>query len=100
MVCRGELLTSRSAAASATGNRFSAKTKEQFEISPRCHRLWAINPSMLSLRFRRDTQGLECWKVSLLVQLRMGHVPLQAHLSRIGKMDSPVCQMCMRQTRR
>jgi len=68
--------------------------KEHFELSPRCQRLRAINPSMLSPRFRRDTQGLEHWKASLLIQLRTGHVPLQVHLSRISKMDSLVCQMC------
>src|SRR5882724_8535118 len=94
MVCRGTLLTSRSAAHQCDRKWISAKTKEQFELSPRCQRLQAIDPSMPSLRFRRDTQGLECWKASLLVQLRIGHVPLEVNLSRIGKMDSLVCPMC------
>jgi len=44
--------------------------------------------------FRRDTQGLECWQASFLVQLRTGHVPLQKHLHRIGKVESPVCPAC------
>jgi len=85
---------SRSAACQCHKKWISIKMREQFKLSPRCQRLWAINPSMPSLRFRRDTQGLEHWKVSLLIQLRTGHVPLQVHLSRIGKKDSPVCPMC------
>ena len=32
--------------------------------------------------------------MSLLVQLRAGHVPLQAYLHRIGKMESPTCTKC------
>src|SRR5882724_8783807 len=86
-VGRGTFPTSRSAARQCHRKWISAKTKEQFELSPRCQRLWEIDPSMPSLIFRRDTQGLECWKASLLV-------PLQAHLSWIGKMDSLVCPMC------
>jgi len=68
--------------------------KKWFEFSPRCQRFWKINFSMPSLRFRRDTQGQEHWKASLLIQLRTGHVPLQAHLFRIGKVESLVCPMC------
>jgi len=50
----------------------SAKMKEWFKLSPRCQRLRAINPSMPSLRFRRDIQGLEHWKASLLVPAKDG----------------------------
>src|SRR5882724_3629413 len=49
---------------------------------------------MPSPRFRKDTRGLECWKASLLVQMRTGHVPLQAHQYIIGKVPSLVCLMC------
>ena len=74
--------------------QISVKMKKWFESLPRCHRLWLISPSMPSTRFRKDTQGMEHWNRSLLVRLRMGHVLLQAHLKRIGKMDSPICPMC------
>src|SRR5882724_9842600 len=94
LVCRGDLPTSSSAARQCHRKQISVKTKKWFKSSPRCHRLWLIDPSMPSLRFRKDTQGMECWKMSLLVQLRMGHVQLQAHLKRIGKMDSPICPRC------
>ena len=49
---------------------------------------------MPSSNFRKDTQGMEWWKASLLVQLRTGHMPLQAYLHSIGKADSPVCPKC------
>src|SRR5882724_3047552 len=94
MLCRGDLLTSRSAARQCHRKQISVKTKKWFELSPRCQRLRLIDPSMPSTRFRKDTQGLEQWQASLLVQIRMGHVPLQAHLKRIGKTHSLMCLMC------
>jgi len=45
-------------------------------------------------RFRKITQNLLQVQVSLLVQLKMGHVPLQKHLHRIGKVNSPKCPVC------
>jgi len=94
MVCSGELPVSRLAACQSHRKRISVKTEEQFKLSPRCQRLWLIDPSMPSLRFRRDTQGLEHWKVALLIQLRTGHVQLQEQLCRIDKVEFLVCLMC------
>ena len=36
-------------------------------------------------------------QASLLFQLRMGHVPLQKHLYRIGKVSFPMCPACWMQ---
>src|SRR5882724_11157396 len=33
----------------------------------------------------------------MLIQLRMGHIPLRKHLHRIGKANSPMCQTCSSQ---
>jgi len=57
--CRNKLPLSRSAALQSHRKRVNEKMKKWFESSPRCQRLWGINPSMPSLRFRRDTRGLE-----------------------------------------
>ena len=89
-----KLPLSWSAARQAHRKRVNEKMKKWFKSSPRCQRLWGIDPTMPLPRFRKDTRGLECWKVSLLIQMRSGHVPLQAHLYRIGKVPSPVCPMC------
>ena len=94
VACRNKLPLSQLAACQSHRKRVNEKTKKWFESSPRCQRLWGIDPTMPSPRFRKDTQGLEHWKVLLLVQMRTGHVPLQAHLYRIGKVPSPVCLMC------
>jgi len=93
-VCRGDLPTSRSAAFQCHRKQISIKKRKWFENLPRCHKLQLIDPSMPSLKFRKDTQGMEQWKTSLLVQLRMGHIPLQVHLKRIGKTDSPIFPRC------
>jgi len=94
MVCRGEMPCIRSAAQQGHRKMVNNKAKKWFKHSPRCQRLQGIDPSMPSLRFRRDTQGLEHWKASLLVQLRTRHVPLQVHLCRIRKVESPACPKC------
>src|SRR5882724_6807610 len=94
VVCTGDLLTSRLAARQCHRKQISDKTRKWFESSPICYRLWLIDPSMPSLRFKKDTQGMERWKTSLVIQLRTGHILLQVHLKRIGKTNSPICTRC------
>jgi len=53
-----------------------------------------INVSIPSSRFRKTTQDLPCAQVSLLVQLRTGHMLLQKHLHRLIKVSSPKCLAC------
>ena len=65
-----------------------------FASSPRYHHMRQIDPSMLSSKFRKDTCDLTCRQMSLLIQLRSGHVPLNKHLHRIGKVDSPKSLAC------
>jgi len=48
----------------------------------------------MPLNFRKDTQNLKWWQASLLVQMRTGHIPLQAHLHRIRKVETLTCQNC------
>ena len=66
----------------------------RFESSPRCQQLWKINPTILSSNFRKDTQDLLHLQVSLLIQMRTGHVPLQQYLHRIGKVEPLHCPNC------
>jgi len=93
--CRGEILVSRSAAKQEHAKELGAKAKEFFKRSPRCHQMWLIDSSTLLSRFRKSTQHLMWHQVSLLVQLRAGHMPLQKHLHRIGKADMAQCPACV-----
>ena len=53
-----------------------------------------IDASMPLSRFTKIIQDLPCMQVSLLIQLRMGHVPLQKHLHRMEKVSSLRCPEC------
>ena len=57
--CREDLLQSQSAAQQTHAKKTKDKAKKWFEHSPRCQRLWRIDPLMPSSNFRKDTQGLE-----------------------------------------
>ena len=49
---------------------------------------------MPSKQFRKLAGKLNCWQTSTLVQLCMGHIPLQKHLFRISRADNPPCPHC------
>jgi len=49
---------------------------------------------MPSPKFRKDTWHLSRRQAALLIQLRTGHVPLNKHLHRIGRVVSPKCPAC------
>src|SRR5882724_9050636 len=61
---------------------------------PEAQRCQPINSITL---VQKATQDLPRDQVSLLVQLRTGHIPLQKYLHRIGKVDSPKCLACQTQ---
>ena len=44
--------------------------------------------------FAKITHKLQHERASLLFQLRVGHVPLNAHLYRLQKIDLPICSSC------
>jgi len=92
--CRDVIPISRAAAGQGHMKVVKTKAKACFERSPRCQKIWQIDPSTPSARFRKDTQGLPRRQAALLVQLRTGHVPLQKHLHTIGKAESPRCPAC------
>jgi len=65
-----------------------------FKSSPCCQQLCWVDPSMPSSRFRKDTSNMAWWQASMFVQLRMGHVPWQKHLHRVGHASSLTCLAC------
>ena len=52
------------------------------------------DPGMPSKAFSKIAERLPRKQASLLIQLRTGHVPLQQHLYRMHKVDSPICPKC------
>ena len=92
--CRGQIPKSKSVEIKRHWEAARKKSATHLARLPRYQRLHEINRSMLSSKFFRDTACLSRGRVSELVQLRTGHIPLQKHLHRIGKADSPMCPAC------
>ena len=63
-----------------------------WRASPRHTKLARVDRSLPSKGFLKLVGGLPRKKASLLFQLRSGHVPLRAHLFRIKRVDSPLCE--------
>ena len=94
---RRPLPRSKQAAARTINERLKERTRAVWRASPRRRRLLDIDKSLPSGKFLQLTEGLTRHKASLLMQLRSGHIPLQAHLHRLRKADSPMCPACGRE---
>lgn len=65
-----------------------------FATSPRCQAIHRIDKSVLLSQYQRLIVDLPRRHSSLLMQLRLGHAPLNKHLHKIGCSDSPICPAC------
>lgn len=86
----------RSAAALIATRKVRASTRWKSEwlksASAKKLRPIALTPPSRKVRaFYRDLSRNEC---AILTQLRTGHAPLNAHLARIRRTDSPLCSKC------
>jgi ribonuclease HI len=91
---RSGLPRSRAAAQRALQEGLKKRAERVWKTSPRYGKLKEADETIPSKKFLRLTEGLPRKKASILIQLRTGHVPLQAHLYRIKKADSPICAQC------
>ena len=67
-------------------------TAEQlWKKSPRYKKLVCIDPIIKLNSFTKLTSNLHCEQASILFQLRTRHMPLNAYLYKIQKLDSPIC---------
>ena len=66
-------------------------TKKWWRESPRFKKTKHIDPSLPSDKYLKITSSLNRRQTSLLTQLRTGHAPINKHLHRIGKNDTPNC---------
>ena len=70
--------------------------QERWRTLPCYTRMSNINPAFPSNKCWLHTQDLTKAQTSLITQLRTGHVPLNKHLHRIKKANSPpLCTSCL-----
>ena len=85
--------------ASATKQRFHSKLNKKWEATweelDRRQRVVIIDDDFPFNSFRKRTYQLSRNQASLMTQIRCGHIPLNAYLSRIGKSDTEFCQACL-----
>ncbi|KAL7284522.1 hypothetical protein ACG7TL_001813 [Trametes sanguinea] len=67
---------------------------ERWRTSPRGLRMAEIDQALPSKRFDELVCSLPRRHANLLLQLRVGHIPLQVYFARIGKTASPTCPTC------
>lgn len=95
LTCRpGQLPCSKSAGIAEYGRRLKETAAHELSLSPRYHRMHEIDRSIPSGRYRKLIARLPRRHAAILYQLRSGHVPLNKHLFRIGKVESPACHKC------
>ena len=80
---------------SASKQNYGASLHERWceiwKCSP-CHvRISKVDPSLPLNKFWKLMAECSRVQASLIIQLRTGHVPLNAYLHRISKMDQPLC---------
>lgn len=85
---------SKSATLQAFRTRIKARIVSDFAKSPRFARSYELDPSVPFSPFRKIAENLNRKTTSLLAQLRIGHVPLQAYLHRFKRAESPTCLSC------
>lgn len=78
--------------------QYSKHAKNQARLywhrSPRYARLAHIDKSLPADTFNTLTAGLKRRHQSILIQLRTGHAPLNEHLFRIKRSETPRCPAC------
>ena len=68
--------------------------KRRRKTSPRYPRFKDIDKDLPSKKFLRLVNGLDRHQASLIAQLRTGHIPLNHHLFRIRRSETPTCPHC------
>ena len=67
---------------------------DEWKSSARGIRFHSIDPTLPSPKYMKSILTLSRRQAAILFQLRSGHVPLNAHLHRIGRADTPQCPAC------
>ena len=73
---------------------FAKQARAEWTLSPRAPRATRIDPDLPSKKYMQLIAPLPRRHASILTQLRTEHAPLNFHLHRITKADSPTCPGC------
>lgn len=76
--------------------RIKKRWQDMWRRSPRYAKLNRVDPSAKPTTFQKLTKGFGKIHTSIIVQLRTGHAPLNRHLFKIKKIETPMCPACGR----
>jgi ribonuclease HI len=76
------------------GQEINTMWRERWQQSPRRERMERMDKSFPFTKFRQLLRGFTRGQCSLLIQIRSGHIPLNAHLFRLSCADTDKCQAC------
>jgi hypothetical protein len=85
---------SKSAIRWAYSEKLKKCAQKLWEMSPQYEQMKKTEPKAPSNRYLELIAPLPRKIASILMQLRIGHIPLAKHLHHIGKAESPICPEC------
>lgn len=68
--------------------------KRRWKKSPRFRAIARLDRTLPSRSYMRTISSMNRKQAAILTQLRTGHIPLNHHLFRINRAESPVCPHC------
>jgi ribonuclease HI/exonuclease III len=87
---------SKAAILRSYAGKIKKRTIRAWEASPRAAHLKTIDPTFVARKYMQMIETLPKKHSAILMQLRTGHVGLNAHLYRIKRANSPLCPCCRR----
>jgi len=94
VICPGTVPISKAAELQRHHKALKIQARTTFKKTPRARQSLKFDPTMPSPNLSKLCAKLARRPASLLVQLRTRHIPLNKHLFKIGKADSPICTIC------
>ena len=85
---------SKSAAQQEFLRKLKLAAEKLWKKSPRFERIAQLGTKFKHNSFAKLTNNLHREQASLLFQLRVGHIPLDAYLYKIKKSNTPICANC------
>ena len=94
-ILRTPLPISASAVKQEHNDNLKAKWEREWEESDRSRRVGLIDDNFPFNGYRKRTYQLSRQTASFMMQIRCGHIPLNAYLFNIDRSDTEMCQACM-----